>query len=213
MQSTPLRGGPMREIDKALADILEIRSQIAAQTSFRGYGPVAIGITAVLGLAMATAQSVWPIAPTPAAFIIEWMAAAAVCGTVIRIEMQGRSRRLHSSLADAMIHQAAEQFLPATAACVFLPILFLRFAPEAVWIVPGLWQVFVSVGIFASVRTLPKPMTLVGAWYFVAGFGCLLYASQTHALSPWLMGLPFFGGQALMAAILYYWVGEADGED
>ena len=203
----------MREIDKALADILEIRSQIAAQTAFRGYGPVAIAITAILGLAMAAAQSLWPIAPSPTAFIIEWMATATVCGAVIRIEMQGRSRRLHSSLADAMIHQAIEQFLPAIAACFFLPILFLRFIPEAVWMVPGLWQILASIALFASLRTLPRPIALVGAWYFVAGFGCLVYASQIHELSPWLMGLPFFGGQALMAAILYYWVGDADGED
>ena len=203
----------MREIDKALADILEIRSQIAAGTSFRGYGPVAIAITALLGLAMAAAQALLPIAQTPAAFIFEWMAAAVVCGTVIRVEMQGRSQRLHSSLADAMIHQAIEQFLPAFAACFFLPILFLHFIPEAAWMVPGLWQILASIALFASLRTLPKPIALVGGWYFVTGFGCLLLASRTHTLSPWLMGLPFFGGQALMAAILYYRVGDSDGED
>jgi len=203
----------MREIDKALADILEIRSQIAAHTAFRGYGPVAIAITAILALTTAAAQSLWPMAPTDTAYILEWMATAAVCGTVIRIEMQGRSRRLHSSLADAMIHQAMEQFMPATAASLFLPILFLRFAPESAWMVPGLWQLFVSVGIFASLRSLPKPIALVGAWYFVAGFGALAYGSQAHTLSPWLMGIPFFLGQAMMAVILYYSVGDSDGED
>jgi hypothetical protein len=203
----------MREIDKALADILEIRSQIAAHTAFRGYGPVAIAITAVLALTTATAQSLWPIAPSHTAYIVEWMATAVVCGTVIRIEMQGRSRRLHSGLADAMIHQAMEQFTPATAASLFLPVLFLRFVPESTWMVPGLWQLFVSLGIFASLRTLPKPIALVGAWYFVAGFGTMLYASQTHTLSPWLMGLPFFVGQTMMAVILYYWAGDSDGED
>jgi len=205
----------MREIDKAkaLADIVEIRSQIAAGTAFRGYGPVAIAFTALLGLGVAAAQSLWPIVPSPAAFIIEWMATAVVCGTVIRIEMQGRSRRLHSGLADAMINQAIEHFLPATAASFFLPVLFLRFIPDAVWMVPGLWQIFVSVGIFASARTLPRWMVLTGGWYFVTGFGCLLLGSATHALSPWMMGLPFFVGQAMMAAILYHWSGDADGED
>jgi len=203
----------MREIDKALADILEIRSQIAAGTAFRGYGPVAIGITGLVGLVFAAAQSLWPIAPTPTSFIGEWMAAAAVCGTVIRLEMQGRTRRLHSGLADAMIHQAIEQFLPAVAACFCLPVLLLRFVPEATWMVPGMWQVFASLGIFASLRSLPRPIRLVGAWYFVTGFACLLAASQTHALSPWMMGLPFFGGQMMMAAILYYSVGDSDAED
>jgi len=208
-------GEAMRESDKAkaLADIVEIRSQIAAGTAFRGYGPVAIAITALLGLGMAAAQSLWPIAATPTAYVAEWMATAAVCAAVIRLEMQGRSRRLHSSLADTMINQAIEHFLPATAASFFLPALFLRFIPEATWMMPGLWQIFVSVGIFASVRTLPKWMVLTGAWYFVTGFGCLLLGSQSHTLSPWMMGLPFSIGQGMMAVILYYWSGDADGED
>ncbi len=205
----------MRDLDKALADILEIRSQIAAGTAFRGYGPAAIGITGLLGFATAFTQSIWLTDPNgaPLLFIAEWMATAIVAGIVIRIEMQGRSRRLHSGLADAMIHQAIEQFRPAIAASLFMPFLFLRFAPQSVWMLPGLWQLFVSLGIFASVRTLPRSMTLAGGWYFLTGFLSLVLASESHALSPWLMGLPFLGGQLLMASILYFSTGDADGED
>ncbi|MGA7712626.1 MAG: hypothetical protein WCA81_12040 [Rhizomicrobium sp.] len=205
----------MRDLDKALADILEIRSQIAAGTAFRGYGPAAISITGLLGFVTALTQSIWLSDPnaTPVLFIAEWIATAIVAGIVIRIEMQGRSRRLHSGLADAMIHQAIEQFRPAIAASLFMPLLFLRFAPQSVWMLPGLWQLFVSLGIFASVRTLPRSMTLAGGWYFLTGFLSLVLASQSHALSPWLMGLPFLGGQLLMASILYFSTGDADGED
>jgi len=35
----------MRDLDKALADIGEIRSQIAAGTAFRGYGPATMAAT------------------------------------------------------------------------------------------------------------------------------------------------------------------------
>jgi len=201
----------MRDIDKALADILEIRSQIAAGTAFRGYGPLAIAITALLGLATALLQEIWP--PSPLAFVGEWLATAVLCAAVVRIEMQGRSRRLHSGLADAMINQAMEQFLPATAASIFLPVLVLRFAPGLVWVLPGFWQLFVSLGIFASVRTLPRWMVLAGGWYFVSGFVCLALASQTQTLSPWFMGAPFLGGQLLMAAILYFSAGDSRDED
>ena len=174
----------MRDVDKALADILEIRAQIASRTAFRGYGPVAICVTGLLGFAMAVAQDALPIAGTPLLFCAEWIGTAALCGFVVWIEMQGRSRRLHSSLANAMIHQAMEQFLPAAAASVFMTVLLLQFAPENAWMMPGLWQLFVSLGIFASLPNLPRSMILAGAWYFVSGFVCLLLASQTHALSP-----------------------------
>lgn len=203
----------MRNIDKALADILQIRSQIASNTAFRGYGPVAIAITGLLALVTATAQSLFPIARTPLLFCTEWLATAAICGAVVRFEMQGRSQRLHSGLADAMIHQAIEQFLPATAVSVFMPLLLVQFAPENVWMMPGLWQIFVSLGIFASLHNLPRPIFAVGAFYLVSGFACLLWGSLSHTLSPWAMGIPFVTGQTLMAALLYYSAGDADGED
>lgn len=203
----------MRDIDKALADIVEIRSQIASRTIFRGYGPVAIAITGLLGLSTAAAQSLLPIARTPLLYCAEWLATASLCAVVVWLEMMGRSRRLHSSLADAMIHQAIEQFLPATAASIFMPALLLSFAPQNVWMIPGLWQLFVSLGIFASLHNLPRNMMLAGAWYFVSGFAVLLLGSTTHQLDPWMMGVPFLGGQLLMAGILYFAVGGLDGED
>ncbi len=69
-----------------------------------------------------------------------------------------------------MVQQAVEQFLPAGAAGVLLAVMLWKFAPETLWMLPGLWQVLVSLGIFASVRSLPRSVALVGAWYFVAGF-------------------------------------------
>jgi hypothetical protein len=203
----------VREIDKALADIVEIRSQIAAQTTFRGYGPVAVGLTGLLGFSTAAAQSLLPIAPTPQLYCAEWLATAALCAAVVWIEMQGRSRRLHSSLADAMIHQAIEQFLPATAASIVMPAFLLMFAPQDAWLIPGLWQIFVSLGVFASLQNLPRNMVLSGAWYFVSGFAFLMMGCLTRELSPWVMGLPFLGGQFLMAGILYFSAGEQNGED
>ncbi len=40
----------MRDLDKALADIIAVRSQLAAGTAFRGYGPATIAATACVAL-------------------------------------------------------------------------------------------------------------------------------------------------------------------
>jgi hypothetical protein len=205
----------MRDLDKALADILAIRSQIAAGTAFRGYGPATVAATAGVALITSVLQFLWLDNPTgsPLTFLAGWTVAAVVSGVLIFIEMRARSRRHHSGLADAMIQQAVEQFLPAGVAGLLLAVMLWKFAPEALWMLPGFWQVLVSLGVFASVRSLPRSIALGGAWYFVAGFAVLLHASQTHALSPWTMGLPFVGGQLLMAALLYFASGENDAED
>ncbi len=205
----------MRDLDKALADIFAIRSQIAAGTAFRGYGPAAIAATGGLALMTAVAQFLWLDDPTgqPVIFFAGWAATALVSACIIGVEMRARSRRHHRGLADAMVHQAVEQFLPAGVAGALLGVMLWRFAPETLWMLPGLWQLLVSLGISASARSLPRSVMLGAAWYFVVGFVTLMLASENHALSPWTMGLPFVGGQFLMAAILHFASGEFDGED
>ncbi len=205
----------MRDLDKALADIIAIRSQIAAGTAFRGYGPAAVAATGGVALITAILQFAFLDNPTgnPLPFFLGWAVAAGLSGIMILIEMRARSRRHHSGLADIMIHQAIEQFLPAAMAGVLLAATLWKFAPEALGMLPGLWQVLVSLGIFASVRSLPRSVAFGAAWYFVAGFAVLGLASQNHALSPWTMGLPFAIGQSLMATILYFASGENDVEE
>lgn len=204
-----------RDLDKALADIIAIRSQLAAGTAFAGYGPAAIAGTAVVALVTAILQYFFLDDPTlhPLTFLFGWAAAALLSAVMIFTEMVARSRRHHSGLADAMIYQAVEQFLPSGIAGVVLAVTLWKFAGESLWLLPGLWQVLVSLGVFASVRLLPRSVAVIGAWYFVAGFTVILLASQNHELSPWTMGLPFVIGQSLMATILYFASGEIDAEE
>jgi hypothetical protein len=204
----------MPDLDKALADILAIRSQIAAGTAFRGYGPATVAATGGMALITAILQYLWLDDPTgrPIAFFSGWAAAALLSAGLIWVEMRARSRRHHSGLADAMIQQAVEQFLPSGVAGILLAIMLWKFAPETLWMLPGVLQVLGSLGLFASVRSLPRSIALAGAWYFVSGFTTLLLASQSHALSPWAMGLPFVIGQLLTAALLYFASGDDDAE-
>jgi len=148
----------MSDLDKALADISAIRSQLAAGTAFRGYGPAAIAATSAVALITAILQYLFLDDPThnPLTFLFGWAAAAALSGAMIWTEMVARTRRHHSGLADAMLYQALEQFLPAGIAGVLLAVTLWKFAPETLWLLPGLWQVLTSLGVFASVRSLPR---------------------------------------------------------
>src|SRR5947207_4376402 len=98
----------MRDLDKALADIFEIRSQIAAGTAFRGYGPAAVAATGGLALATAVLQFLWLDDPTgqPLTFFAGWAVTALMSAAIIGFEMRARSRRHHSGLAYGMTTQA-----------------------------------------------------------------------------------------------------------
>jgi hypothetical protein len=204
----------MRDLDKALSDISAIRNQIAAGTAFRGYGPSALAASGGLAFVTALGQSLWLDDPTGQhlLFLGLWAGTAALSISFIWLEMRRRAHRHHSGLADEMIRQAMEQFLPAAAAGVLLPLFAVSYAPELVWTVPGFWQVLTGLGLFASARSLPRPVTIVAAGYFIAGFAMLLLASKTRTLSPWTMGVPFIVGQLAMAAIIHL-SGKSHAED
>lgn len=202
----------MDDLNKALADITAIRIQMARGAQFRGYGPMTVAATGLLAVLASAIQALWLPDPAGDAFnyLALWIVTAAISVTLIGLEMVARSRRIHSGLADEMIHAATEQFIPAGVAGALLTFVVFRFAPESLWMLPGLWQVIFSLGFLASCRSLPRPMYAVGVWYLAAGLTCLALAAGARSLSPWAMAVPFGIGQLLMAAILYQSAGESD---
>ena len=49
----------MKDLERALADITAIRSQMARGTQFRGYGPVTVAATGLLALLAAALQALY----------------------------------------------------------------------------------------------------------------------------------------------------------
>jgi hypothetical protein len=188
-----------------LDDIGSIRRQVAQATEFRGYGPATLAGTGLLAIGAATAQAVW--LPNPASHIAGylsiWIWTAALSAFVVGTEMFARTRRIHSGMADEMIRMAVEQFLPSVGVGALVTVVLIRFVPGSLWMIPGMWQVVFSLGIFASCRFLPRPIAAAAAWYLLTGLTCLSLADN-RALSPWSMGIPYGAGQMLVAAILLF---------
>jgi hypothetical protein len=76
---------------------------------------------------------------------------------------------------------------------------------------PGMWQIIFSLGIFSSCRFLPRPMIVAGAWYLLTGLSCLAMGGN-RALLPWTMGISYGAGQLLVAGILLSSASEAEDE-
>jgi hypothetical protein len=194
------------ELQKALAEISAIRGQLARGMEFRGYGPGTLAATGVLALFAAAAQALWLTDPAHAvnAYLALWVGTAAVSLSIIAVETFARARRAHSGLAMQLIHAALEQFVPVIVAGLLLTVVLRRVAAQELWLLPGLWQVLFSLGVFASCRFLPRPMFAVGLWYLATGLGCLAAGGGSHAFAPWLMGVPFGVGQLLVAVVLQF---------
>jgi len=202
----------MKDLHRALAEIELIRGQVARATQFRGYGPATLAGTGVLALIAAVMQAVFVNDPSrdPAAYLKLWVATAALSLSIISAEAISRARRAHSSLALPMLRSAGEEFLPAIVAGLLLTVVIARDSAQNVWMLPGLWQVLFSLGVFSSCRFLPRPMFAVGLWYLTCGLILLARGGGDQALSPWTMGVPFGVGQIFVAAVLRFDYREAN---
>ena len=194
----------MSDLHKALGDISSIRRQMADSTQFRGYGSATLAATGLFAFLAASSQSMWLTDPTNhiPAYLGIWISTAVLSAALTGVQMYTRTRRIHSGLSDEMIRMAVEQFLPAVGAGVLVTIALVRLVPAVVWMLPGLWQVIFSLGIFSSCRFLPRPMIAAGAWYLLTGLVCISFG-DSRALAPWTMGLAYGAGQLLVAGILF----------
>ena len=111
-------------------------------------------------------------------FLAVFGAVAAVSVALIGLDMVLRSRRVHSGLAQEMIWSAVEQFLPAGVAGGLLAAVLLEYTPNDLWMLPGLWQIVFSLGVFACCRFLPGAIFAVGIWYLLVAAILQRYAVE-----------------------------------
>jgi hypothetical protein len=198
----------MKDLQEALSVIHSIRNQVARGTEFRGYGPASIAASGILAMLVAAMQAHWMTKPDLTMWLALWAGTAAVSVLLAGIETFARARRVHVGFAGEMIEAAVAQFLPAVMVGLLLTVVLVRVAARECWMLPGLWELIFSLGVFASCRFLPRLMFGVGVWYLAAGLFCLAAGSATQSLSPWTMGIPFGVGQLLVAAVLQFGYGD-----
>jgi hypothetical protein len=192
------------ELRQALAQVSEIREHLARTELFRGYRSLTVGFSGLVGLAAATIQAFMLPHPTErlGAYLALWTGAAAINVFVVGAEMWFRVRTARTELARHATVFAVEQFIPSLVAGGLLTLVIAFDASESAWMLPGLWALLFSLGIFASCRLLPPAVFVVGAWYLVGGILDLVRGQGDAALSPWTMGITFGVGHLLTAVIL-----------
>ncbi|MDP9050121.1 MAG: hypothetical protein M3O31_05260 [Acidobacteriota bacterium] len=175
---------------------------MAETTEFRGYGPFTLSMTTVLALLAGAAQPYFLPEPAahPGKYVALWFTTGVFSAALIGIQMVTRATRLHSGMADEMVRMAVAQFLPAAIAGAVLPFVLLHVTHSVFWMLPGLWQIVFSLGVFASRRCLPGPMMLAGGWFLLTGLGCLALG-DARALAPGTMAGSYAVGMALVATI------------
>jgi hypothetical protein len=194
------------DLQEALAQISEIRQQVARTETFRGYRAAPVAFSGVVACLAAVFQDT--LVPEPAenlaVYLGLWIGAALLSMLVTGLTMFWYCKQAPSSLSRSNTQLAVGQFLPSVLAGGLVTVALFQQATQALWMLPALWSIFFSLGIFASYRLLPKATFWVGVYYLIAGVLCLVWTKDEFAFSPWAMGVPFGLGQFVSAGILYW---------
>jgi hypothetical protein len=197
----------MRDIEKALDQISEIHRHLSRTEVYRGYRsiPVALaGLTGIIGAGLQT----WVVqAGAPdwyESYVYYWIEIGAfaflvaISGVILYwINNPDPHLRRHT------LHVVG-QFAPCLLAGLFITLMVLPQGEAAIRLLPGLWTICYSLGVFASRPYLPRFIGWVAAFYLLAGVILLGLAQSEHSLSPWGMGITFGGGHLTSATILYW---------
>ena len=194
----------MSEVEQAIAQIADIRAQLAASTRFRGYAPEAVGVVALLSLMITVMQVFWPesYAANDQQYVLIWSLMMGGGCLLIGGEAILRTRRTRDCMAHPMLISAMRIIAPAIVIAAAVPAAVLIYAPQASWFVPGIWQMLIGLVAFASYSTMPRNIIWGAAWFLCSGAVGLFLAGAQGGLTPLVAGVPFVIGHFGMAWIL-----------
>jgi len=193
------------ELRDALTQIAEIRDHIARSETFRGYRAATVAASGLLALLGASVQAIYIPDPQQelAAYLELWIGVATFSFLVIAAEIVVRSYWHADSQARQLTLLAVQQFVPCLIAGGLLTYGIVAYAPTSAALLPGIWAIVFSLGIFASCRLLPSTTIWIATYYLLGGTAALIFFRGERSLSPWAMAGTFGVGQLLAAAVLF----------
>ena len=197
----------MPDVVRALEQIAEIHEQLARTEVYRGWRPVPVACSGLIGLGAAAWQSRGAPTADPWTFVLDWTLVGALALVVGCAEMIWHYTTRAGERDRRQTRHVVGQLLPAFAAGGLMTLVLMRVSPSLVSILPGLWALFFGVGIFAARPFLPRASEWVGVFYLTAGLALLATTPAADGVlirSPWTVGGVFGAGQLVGAVVLYF---------
>ncbi|MGH7129587.1 MAG: hypothetical protein ACREIV_13540, partial [Planctomycetaceae bacterium] len=132
-----------------------------------------------------------------------WLGVATLSVSAVAAEMAIRCWKSKSAWTLRLTRLAVGQFIPCLLAGAAVTTVLVLSARDSLWMLPGLWSIVFSLGVFASAPLLPRAIGLAAGYYLVSGVVCLLTGRADAAFSPWTMAGTFGVGQLLAALVLF----------
>lgn len=193
----------MTDLERALADIAEVRERLGHAQRFKGYSGIAAALSGLFALAAGVVQ--FALVPHPQSvqqghlYFAIWFVCCAVAVAV------NYGAIAHWYVNDAT---ARDRWQTATVGFSMLPALALGAALSAAFLLansfsylPGVWYGCYGVGLFASRLMVPRAVAPIAAAFMLIGMA-LFFAPGSISLAWWVLPFGFGVGQMLIGAFV-----------
>ncbi len=191
------------EVSRALADLEEVRTRLAAVQRFRGLSggaALASGVAAIAsGLIQFTSVPHPDTAGAGTRYVAIWIAClacslAANYGAIVLWYVKNWSVRSRVELKTVGM-----TILPSiVAGGLFTTVFMLR---GELGLLPGMWCLCYALGLIASRKMAPPGIGWIAALFAASG-AALLFAPGNNALAWWVMPATFGVGQIVIGALV-----------
>jgi hypothetical protein len=193
----------MTDLERALADIAEVRERLGHLQRFRGYSGLAAILSGVLAIAAGPLQALLvPHVQNVHEGHLYFALWFVCCAASVLVNYGAIA---HWYVNDAT---ARDRWQTATVGLSMIPSLvlgaMLSFAllrANLFAFLPGVWYGCYGVGLFASRTMVPRAVVPIAAGFMVAGMG-LLFVPPAIALQWWVLPLGFGAGQLAIGIII-----------
>ncbi len=193
----------MTDLERALADIAEVRERLGHMQRFRGYSALAAAVSGAFAIAAGALQLLLvPRVNTVHEGHLYFALWFACCAASVLVNYGAIA---HWYVNDAT---ARDRWQTATVGLSMLPALvlgaMLSFALLHAGLfafLPGVWYGCYGVGLFASRTMVPRAVVPIAAAFMIAGMG-LLFVPAAIALQWWVLPFGFGIGQLAIGFII-----------
>ncbi len=186
----------MTDLERALADIAEVRERLGHAQRFKGYSGIASAVSGVFALIAGVVQSLMVPSVQTAAQGHLYFAIWFVCCAASVLINYGAIAHWYVNDADAR-----DRWQTATVGFAIIPALLLGGAlsfsllnAKLFAFLPGVWFGCYGVGLCASRMMIPRAATPIAAGFLLAGL-VLFFVPAAIALQWWIPALGFAAGQ------------------
>jgi hypothetical protein len=192
------------EVERALADLEEVRDRLAACQKFHGYSGPAAAASGAIAVAAGLVQFV--LIPQPAmpsderAYLMIWFACLSAALLLNYGALWVWYARTVGRQERSGARSAGITLLPAIGLGAVLSAALILHG--TIWMLPGVWYACYAVGLFASRAMVPKGSGALAAAFGIGGMLLLLSPDAALPLSWWVMPIGFGLGQIAIGWLL-----------